>query len=374
MDKEKIICRHCGSLDVIKRGERKLNFGKRQMYSCGNCMKRFSLGLNKKKFDVWLIVDSVCLYNKGYSYGEVSELIARKHKVRVGKSSVERWVKEYYLGYLDIRNRIISKYGRGIIVEKVFNHSGLVYNFKLHAGKLKEFGKFSGLKDFILSISRGIDDSLFNENENRCSQSREKIVVNVSSLENSRLNEVIGEMLKIVRSNYQRHSLVEQLLLCCDRDTVAVEVPVWYWDRKFDKGICGHIDVLQVKFGKIWILDYKPIAEKEKFEKVVSQLYHYALALSFRTGVSLGEIMCGWFDASKVFSFSPCEAKVEWDFPSTPHSQQPIDAHTPSSRKVSWDFPAQNPTELSHNSHTPGNYLNDSNDKNNLIKLARGIK
>ncbi|MCX6748862.1 MAG: hypothetical protein NT076_04625 [Candidatus Pacearchaeota archaeon] len=309
---EKITCRHCGSLDVIKKGERKLSFGKRRIYFCKDCSKRFSIGLNKKQFDAWLIVDAVCLYNKGYSYEEVSELIARKHKIRVGKSSVERWAKEYGLGFLDIRDRIISKYGKEIIIERMFNHSGLVYNFKFHKGKLNEFGKFFGLKDFIYQLSRGIDDSLFNDNENRCSQSRENITVNVSCSENLRLNKIIGEMLKIVRSNYQRHSLVEQLMLCCDRDTVAVEVPVWYWNKRTDSGVCGHIDILQVKFGKIWILDYKPDAEKEKFEKVVSQLYHYAIALSFRSGMGLRDIKCGWFDGSKIFCFEPSEVRVKW--------------------------------------------------------------
>jgi len=40
-------------------------------------------------------------------------------------------------------------------------------------------------------------------------------------------------------------------------------VPVWYWDKDKNIGVCGHIDILQVKYGKAWILDYKPNAEQE---------------------------------------------------------------------------------------------------------------
>ncbi len=330
MKDEKISCRHCGSFDVVKKGVRKLASGKRQIYLCKDCSHRFSNGLNKKRFNAWLIVDAVCSYNNGYSYEEVCELISRKYKINIGKSSIERWVKQYNLGYLDIRDKIVWKYGKKLIVERMFNHSGLVYNFKLHRGKLREYGKFIGLKNFISDVSKGIDDRIFNGNGERCSQSKGNIYVNtkktfrsflvpkkcfkhflcVNGSENQRLNKVIGEMLKIVKDNHSRHSLVENLMLCCDRDTLAVEVPVWYWDRKFNKGICGHIDVIQVKFGKIWILDYKPHAEKENFEKVVSQLYNYALAVYFRTGVLLTEIKCGWFDCVKTFSFNPLEVKV----------------------------------------------------------------
>ncbi len=351
MKEEKISCKHCGSYNVVRKGKRKLagnknnnnnnngnknnnnvnksssmNMNRRQIYFCKDCLHRFSLGLNKKRFDVWLIVNAVSFYNKGYSYEEACDFISRKHKISVGKSSVERWAKEYYLGFLDIRERIISKYGRDCVIEKAFNHSGLIYNFKMHKGKLKEFGKFIGLKDFIFSITKGVDERFFNGE--RCSQSSECISCKVDVSENLRLNKVIGEMLKIVKSNKQRHGLVEELMLHCDRDTVAVEVPVWYWDKINDRGICGHIDIIQVKFGKIWIMDYKPDSEKENFERVMSQLYNYALALSFRTGVSLSNIKCAWFDASRIYSFEPSRVVIgkPLKFPLTPiqHTVNPI--------------------------------------------------
>jgi len=294
-------CKHCGSSRVVRKGLRKLKRGNKQVFSCKDCGKRFTLGLAKKKFNVNIILNAVNAYNQGYSYSEVCDLICRKHKVVITSSSVSR-VKEYSLGYLDIRERIAKKHGSSPIVKRMFKHSGLVYHFKFHKGKLSEFCKHKGLKDFVFRLSKGIDDELFS-NSNRCSQAKEDVSVNVKVFENTKLNKVIGDALKLVRSNKQRHSVVENLLLSCDRDTVAVEVPVWYWDKIKDVGVCGHIDILQVKYGKVWILDYKPNASAENVDKVVSQLYNYALGISFRANVKLKNIRCGWFDENKTYMF-----------------------------------------------------------------------
>lgn len=306
--KDEIVCKHCAAKDAMKKGVRKLSSGKRQMYLCMSCGKRFSLGLSRKRFDAHLILDAVCLYNQGYSYEGVASIISRKRKRKISGGSVERWVKEYSLGFLDVRDKIVRKYGRDLIIEKAYVHSGLVYNFKMHKGKLKEYAGFSGLRDFVFEVAKGVDDNGFNGE--RCSQIWDMVSVNVAVKENTKLNNVIGGMLKIVKNNKKRHSVVEDLMLYCDRDTVAVEVPVWYWDKKRDVGVCGHIDVLQVKFGKVWVLDYKPNAAAEKFEKVISQLYNYAVALSFRSKVSLDDIRCGWFDAAKIFTFKPLEVRI----------------------------------------------------------------
>ncbi len=46
-------------------------------------------------------------------------------------------------------------------------------------------------------------------------------------------------------------------------------------------------------------------------ENVVSQLFHYARALSFRTGVGLDKFRCGWFDWNDYFEFNPLEVKFK---------------------------------------------------------------
>ena len=302
-------CKFCGSGNVVKRGLRKLKTRKKQLFLCKDCSHRFSLGLSRKRFDIKVILNAVCAYAQGYNYEEVCELISRKNKVVVGKSSVERWVKEYDLGYLAIRERIVKKYGSSLIIGRMFKHSGLLYHFKCHKGKLGVFGKFNGLKEFINSISKGVDDTLFNSAADRCSQAKLDVSVNIKVSENTKLNKIIGGALKLVKNNKQRHSIVEDFMLNCDRDTIAVEVPVWYWDKSKDVGVCGHVDLVQVKYGKVWIMDFKPNAASENVDSVVSQLYSYALGLSFRSRVGLGNIKCAWFDEDKMYCFDASKAR-----------------------------------------------------------------
>jgi hypothetical protein len=67
--------------------------------------------------------------------------------------------------------------------------------------------------------------------------------------------------------------------------------------------LSGHIDVLRLEDGKIWVWDYKPKAEKEKY--ATTQTFFYSLMLSKRTGIPLDKFMCGYFDEKTSFVFKP---------------------------------------------------------------------
>ena len=296
-------CKYCDSSKVVKKGVRKLKNCEKQVFLCALCGKRFSLGV-KKQFSDEVILDSVCFYNQGVSYSDVCNLIRKKYRLEVSVSSVERWVKEYGLGYLKIRDKFIDDV---LVVGKMFKHSGLIYVFKYHKGKLK-FCKFKGLKKFIVGVSKGVDNKMFDVKNLRCSGLKNKMSVEVRSFE-SKFNKVLGDVLALVKDNKKRHSIVEKFLLSCDRDTIAVEVPIWYWDKE-KGGVCGHIDILQIRYGKIYIMDYKPNASKENRDKVISQLYGYAVGLGFRAGLSLKDIRCGWFDEKGVFVFDADKVRV----------------------------------------------------------------
>jgi ATP-dependent exoDNAse (exonuclease V) beta subunit len=98
---------------------------------------------------------------------------------------------------------------------------------------------------------------------------------------------------------------------------VAVEVPVYLTPEDlrhlqdelgFDvplpraTTLTGHIDVLQIRNGRVHILDYKPGANHER---PIAQLMVYALALSRRTGLRLYDFVCAWFDDQHYFEFYP---------------------------------------------------------------------
>jgi transposase-like protein len=190
---KKIRCPYCGRSNVVKKGLRKLKKRSKQVYFCKDCCHRFSFGLGKKRFDIRIILNAVSAYNKGYSYGEVCDIISRKHKANVGITSIFRWVKEYDLGYSAIRSKVLRR-GYPLIIGRIFKHSGLIYNFKFHKGKLEEFGKFPGLKRFISGLRKGVEDKYFNSGE-RCSQIKKEASINIKIFDNTKLNKVIGSAL-----------------------------------------------------------------------------------------------------------------------------------------------------------------------------------
>ena len=102
-------------------------------------------------------------------------------------------------------------------------------------------------------------------------------------------------------------------MLINDSSTVACEVPVWLWEKNLDLGIAGHIDLLQVRNGFIFVLDFKPGAGKENWQKVTSQLYFYASGLSFRARIPLHRFKCGWFDEKVYYEFNPKQARVRFE-------------------------------------------------------------
>jgi len=108
------------------------------------------------------------------------------------------------------------------------------------------------------------------------------------------------------------HSKVQLFMLENDANTVAIEVPIWMNSNEIegyqslfgsDEPLTGHIDVLSVDNGKIWVWDYKPNAHKEKYAD--TQVYFYSLMLSKRTGIPLDNFMCGYFDAERAYMFKP---------------------------------------------------------------------
>ena len=97
-----------------------------------------------------------------------------------------------------------------------------------------------------------------------------------------------------------------------DYETVAIEVPIWLnadeiprYEELFGttEPLTGHIDLVTIEDGKIWVWDYKPNAHKEKYAD--TQVYFYSLMLSKRTGIPLDKFRCGYFDWDRAYMFKP---------------------------------------------------------------------
>jgi hypothetical protein len=110
---------------------------------------------------------------------------------------------------------------------------------------------------------------------------------------------------------------VQAFMLENDRNTIAMEVAIWLnpselqcYDSVFgsDEPLTGHIDILRIEDGKVWIWDYKPNAHLEKY--ATTQTYFYALMLSNRTGIPLEKFRCGYYDKFYAFIFKPEVNKI----------------------------------------------------------------
>ena len=117
-------------------------------------------------------------------------------------------------------------------------------------------------------------------------------------------------------NNRKRHETLQRFMLVNDSVTVVVEIPIYltamdlayYRNYGFNldfeaEVVTGHIDFLQIRNGRVHILDYKPEARKETHAHV--QLTIYALALARRTGLPLKVFKCAWFDEKDYFEFYP---------------------------------------------------------------------
>lgn len=292
-----MICPECGSGIVIKYGKK----SSRQIYRCRECRRKF-ISDPKGRYSRQIMVDAICFHSLGDTLEDVTLKLRRTYRKKISKSTVHRWISDAkgltpILGY----RRDIGRLNDPILVKDLL-HSGLLFRFSIHRFKLERSG-MEGLSEYLL----GFQDRPEFQDGNRCSSLKAGVDVPVVKRKDLACD-MVSFCLDPSMENRKRHELVERFLLTNDDVTVATEVPVYFWDKKIGS-VTGHIDVLQVKNGKVRILDYKPNASREHPE---GQILNYARALSYRTKVSLKDMECAWFDGKDCYSFDPSKAVWKW--------------------------------------------------------------
>ncbi len=313
IDNQKIICPKCKNKEIIRFGWQE---GK-QIYFCKDCKKKFRTNrLKNKTYSPKIITNAITYYNLGNTLNDTVKLINMRFKVKISKSCIHKWIKEFsdICSYWKLRSEIIKKYtirNKGDVLESFsFNHSGLTYNFMFHKPKLGFMcSRFGSLVNYLTTMKEICPSDFFKEDE-RCSQLQVDIIIKKEGKYNQACK-LADLALRACYKNCERHNFVENFMLINDSSTIACEVPVWFWEKNYDLGICGHIDLLQIRQNKIYILDFKPGASKEKEKKVASQLYFYASGLSFRTKIPLNLFRCAWFDENVYYEFNPMNLNVK---------------------------------------------------------------
>ena len=194
-----------------------------------------------------------------------------------------------------------------------FNHKGGFYHFRLHNQKNKITNGFSSLKKYLEDLPSKCPDNYFNEGPRSSSLKFKLQDLNIIHLKNHEISELARLGLEINQNKYStNHSKVQIFMLERDNKTLAIEIPIWliqnelngFFDIfKTEKPLTGHIDILRIEDGKIWVWDYKPNALQEKY--AATQVFFYALMLSKRTNIPLENFRCGYFDHEDAFLFKP---------------------------------------------------------------------
>jgi len=301
-----VICRHCGSDNIVRKGARKLLCSTNQRYLCTNCGKQFSF--REGRHDAVLMLDAVRCYNAGKTLAQVVKDIRKERKLSVTPMTISRWVRRFDAGFLRIRTALLKRCRSNLITSKQFVHSGLIYQFSVHNGKLDALCAYPELSGYLAGLDNRID-RYFSAGK-RCSQLNTVKKIEVREKRDG-LCKAVGHVLPACSELKERHSALQSYLLHNDDVTIATEVPVYLWDKQLG-AISGHIDILQIRDGKVMIVDYKPGAAFLPKEKVVSQLFWYARALSFRAKIDLRNMSCLYFDEQVCFEFEPAKVKLDY--------------------------------------------------------------
>ncbi|MFH1152111.1 MAG: PD-(D/E)XK nuclease family protein [Nanoarchaeota archaeon] len=323
-------CPYCNG-KITKRGLRKKKFEDVQRYYCEKCDKSFISAITKNKtYPLRVIMDSLTLHNQLVSLDAVSSIMKERYGISITSKIISHWLKEYenYTPFLRMRDFVSKNYNRKEILEETKLFHKQIYNFKYHRAKLdlilnEEFRhyRFKPLQEFLELAIAECPHQIFQNSTKRASDYK-----NIFNLEGVKIIKKENTAVKFanfvtqaVSNNKLRHEMLQDFMIANDTVTVAAEtavllnsddirhlrhelnfeVPISLEDGEY---ITGHIDLIQIRNGSIYLMDYKPSASKEK---PIEQLTLYALALSRLTGIRLYHMKCAWFDEKVYYEFFP---------------------------------------------------------------------
>ncbi|MEA3431023.1 MAG: PD-(D/E)XK nuclease family protein [Nanoarchaeota archaeon] len=205
-----------------------------------------------------------------------------------------------------------------MVIKHVSFKHGWFYHYRLHTIKTQSLCKnnLESLRNYLNYVFESCPDEHFNSGPRSSSLKFNLNDVNLVKISGHEVSSLAKLGLDISRK-LSAHSKVQLFMLEQDNKTLAVEVPLWLHPEELesytqifnsDEPLTGHIDALRVEDGKIWIWDFKPKAEKEKYAS--TQVFFYAYMLSKRTNIPLDSFRCGYFDEKIAYVFNPIEAVI----------------------------------------------------------------
>ena len=299
-------CPNCnGSDHIVKTGKRKTKKGSVQKYRCMECGRSFSDSIDPySNYPLKVILHSLELYNMGHPASNVKTMIGRRYHLSPPLNTIYSWTKRFEkdLTFIKLRRKM-NLDPENIIQKKNFQHRQIV-PFAYHMPKVNIQSKtFPGIKRYIDWINRSLPDRMFLEGP-RMSTYKMKIDHEIKPV-NNRLPKLTKLALER-SSDTSPHNSVESFFLINDSSTVATELPVFLNPSEIEEisknvPITGHIDMLQARFGKIYILDYKPNLNHP--ENYSTQLHLYREAVRRRMNIPRDKISAIAFNEHEAVEY-----------------------------------------------------------------------
>jgi transposase-like protein len=318
-------CLYCRGTRLTREGKRYKKLETLQLWRCHDCKRVFTPQIAKgKTYPLAVILEALMRYYRGDTRERVAVHIRERFGMRISPRTLSQWLAEYrpLTTYARLRPELLSQFRPHQLIRSTRLHHQQVYHYRMHQGKLAyllntpEHQTFRPIETYLTAMAVSCPHPLF-QHEHRASASASAFdLTGVAITEKHNLApRIAGLVLQTVTHNTRRHETLQCFMLATDSVTVAIEVPVYLTPDDIvhmqqelgfaiplssEATLSGHIDLVQIRNGRIHILDYKPNAVREK---PITQLMVYALALSRRTGLRLYDFVCAWFDERHYFEF-----------------------------------------------------------------------
>jgi len=282
-------CPNCdNNKNTIRAGIRNTKQGPIQKYYCKNCKKYFTEKTQAHiQYPLKIILYALETYNKGYPVKKVKTLTGRKYKYSPAIRTIYSWINAYkdILPMLKLRKNFNISPDE-VITSHRFLHQQ-IYPFTYHKLKLNLYSKkLPQLKRYINWVERSLPTKMF------LSGPRASTIKLDCLLKAKQKDSIIPKLSKLALSTNEKpknaHETIERFFMINDSATVCTELPVFINPKEIDSitidsPLTGHIDLIQIKYEKLYILDYKPNLNHP--ERYASQLYLYKKAVHMRTTI-----------------------------------------------------------------------------------------
>ena len=300
-------CPDCNnSAHVIKAGLRNTKKGVIQRYFCKQCRCYFSdTSQPYTHYPLHVILFALEQYNRGYPIKEVKKRTGRTYRYSPPVPTIYSWLDKYKDTLTFIRTRKRYTIDPETVISTQRFHHQQVYPFSYHTLKLNLISKqLPQLRRYINWVERSLPTTIF------LSGPRASAVQMKNNRQPKKCRNIVPTLTTLAltscKKNADAHDIVERFFLVHDATTICTELPVFLNPDEvdflnLDAPLTGHIDIVQVRYKKMYILDYKPNLRHP--EQYMSQLMVYKKALHKRTSMPEKDIISAVFNQHGYYEF-----------------------------------------------------------------------